>query len=274
MIVNEVTGFDVKYFKINREEGSPSFNETDCFEYYRSVGFNVYFGYGSIIRRHNKIKDILNPKTRYQRMIMSLPVFSDEIEDLFKKYKSGEPDLLMERNGIWEFVEVKTTNDSLRANQLMFIEELSCLTKVSVHQFIEIKQETTKNMLGTPRKIREHKKLAKETGCIKSINKNETLKSLFEKELFLINKNQLRKNFKKYWTVAKIYSLFPEFSLTQQGLELIEKYTGLSGKTITWYVEKNKRKIIEDALLSLSRKDSVSDREVKLIKEYKKLLIR
>ena len=48
MIVKEINNFEIKYFKVERGEEELPFNETECFEYYRNIGYKVYFGYGHV----------------------------------------------------------------------------------------------------------------------------------------------------------------------------------------------------------------------------------
>ncbi len=275
MIVKEINNFEIKYFKVERGEEELPFNETECFEYYRNIGYKVYFGYGNVIRERASKNKLDAPKNNYQKMLREIPEFSKEVVRLFKNYKNGEPDILIEKDGIWEFVEVKTTNDSLRPNQLVFIEELSKVRKVSIHHFIEVKNGVEAEMLTKNNQVKVKKVktviLSKET---KTLNKNSNLKSFFEKELLVLTKTQIKKNFKKYWIVSKIYALFPEFAVTLSGVELINKYTGIENKAILWYIDKNKKVILEDALQKLNKNSKISAREIKLIKEYKKLLIR
>lgn len=255
MKVEEVSGVEVKYFKVNNKNRSLS--ETDCFKYYRESGYNVYFGYAKVIRDIGKVKVTKNPKSSINKMVLAIPNFPQEVKSIFKKYKSGEPDLLIEKDGIWEFVEVKTTNDSLHPNQLIFIDKLSKVHKTSIHYFIE-----------TSTFIEDEKKTPTERNFNKVISK---LNTIFEQDLDKLIKTQIRKNYNKYWVIANIYKLYPRLVSSEALINTLNIKTGLDKKTILWYIDKNGRTIIQDAIKKFKDK-KLSQREEKLLIEYKKLL--
>lgn len=230
MIIEELNNVEIKYFKVDKVN---NFNETDCFEYYKSIGYKVYFGYGSILRGNTGLKN-----TR-----VNIPTFPKEVIDVFKKYKSGEPDILVEKDDIWEFIEVKTTNDSLHPNQLIFINELSRVYKTSIHHFINI--------------------------TIKG--KSKKINTSFERDLDNLIKLQIKRNYKIYWVISKMYEKHPKFTKSIHNLNTISNRLKLKNATVLWYLDKNGKEILKDAVKDLDNIKLTTKKE-KLLKEYKMLL--
>lgn len=285
MIVKDINNIEVKYFRVDREEDSLPFNETDCFEHYRALGYNVFPKYARAIRRNKVDKYTEEARNHKQKIIKSLPKLPNNVKEVFKKYKDGQPDLLIEKDGNWEFIEVKTTSDSLRPNQLIFLEELSKVCKVSIHIFVEIKPSIEENIIAkkvSRRKPKEKKVVASElklesvisktTKKVNSHNQEQSIKFIFEKKVFELNKKQIRNTYSKYWTISKLYTLFPKYLLTSNGLEVAAKYTGIKPDIITWYINKQGEAIIKEALEKISKSKQVTKKEEQLINEYKILL--
>lgn len=113
MIVTKIKGLKVNYYKVEQVENN--LNELKCFEYYRDEGYNVYidylfyFKYGRLKEEENIIKvpkHKTDNKVRIE-LVRKNPKFKKEIFKLFKKYDDGFPDLLIEKDNRWKFVEVK-----------------------------------------------------------------------------------------------------------------------------------------------------------------------
>jgi len=260
MEVKEVKKIKVKYFKvINKGVIKNNLTETDCFNYYKELGYRVYSDYSFYFRK--KVNKQINSHNQYidRKELRELkPKFDHRIKDLFKDYKDGEPDLLVEKGGIWEFIEVKTTNDSLRPNQLEFLEQLNELATVSIHYFIDV-ENNNKNKKINPRKDR---------GKIKINFNNE----YFENELLIFSNIANKKNYNKYFPVAQIYKNCPEYPYDKEKIELIEKYTGLSRTQIKWFLDKNAKKISIDTIRKITKQSKLTPTNNELLLKHKELI--
>ena len=242
---------NVEYFKvIGKDEVSINLTELDCFNYYKEQGYRVFSDYAFYFRKKPN-KQINNYQHLNRKELRELcPEFDSKIIGIFKKYKDGEPDLLVEKDGKWEFIEVKTTNDSLKPNQLLFIEKLKEVAKVSIHYFID-----TEGIKKKPRKDRGKK------------NKN-----LFEEELKRTSKIQKRKKFKPYFTIAQTYKVCPEDTYSKNQITLFSKYTDIKEEQIRWFLSTNKVRISKDAIRKLTKKSTLTTEDKDLIKKHNKII--
>lgn len=233
MEVRELKNVEVKYFSVLKKDFR-GLDEQDCFNYYKRLGYTVYSRYNHSVIRAN---------------------FNRSVVNLFNKYNDGYPDLLLKKDDIWEFVEVKTTNDSLRPNQAVFLEKLSEHVKTSVHLFID-----TEDLLN-PRKIR------KDRG--NRINYNHTS---FTTEAKRLVDYQKKKGHKEYYIVAKLYKSFPGFQNNPRLVSIVTSFTSLTSDNIKWFINTRKEELSKDAVTKISRKKKITKGEALALTEHKKYI--
>jgi hypothetical protein len=256
MIVTKIKGLKVNYYKVEQVENN--LNELKCFEYYRDEGYNVYidylfyFKYGRLKEEENIIKvpkHKTDNKVRIE-LVRKNPKFKKEIFKLFKKYDDGFPDLLIEKDNIWKFVEVKTTSDSLRPNQLEFIGQLKELWDTSIDYFI-----TDKNNIIVKPEIKVRDSLLP-----------------FKNKLKQLDLKRRKRNYKEWWLPANIIKYFPNITFTEEHYKLIASYCSLKPSSIKWYVENNRKEIIEKATKrACKKKNKMVKYDEELIKAYSRI---
>ena len=267
MIVENLESIEVKYFKVKEKDiENSSLTETDCFNYYKELGYRVYSDYAFYFRKNsNKQVNSHNQFVSRNELRKLKPEFDIKIKELFKKYSSGEPDLLVEKNGIWEFIEVKTTNDSLKPHQLLFIEKLSKIAKVSIHYFIDVE-----GLVIVPKSKSKKNEPRKDRGKIEVKFDDE----YFENELIILSNIAKKRKYSKYFPVAQIYKQCPEYPYSPVKLALIEKYSGVSIQNIKWYLNKNCKQVSTDAIRKITKKNQLTGTDKELLLKHKDIIAR
>lgn len=173
--------------------------EKDILRYYNEHGYNAQLS------------------RRYVKHIQTNPNVSKEIKELFNIHNSGYPDLMLIRKGEVSFIEIKLDNDSLRSNQVEFLEKLSYLAKTTVVYF--------------------------NTPIIYSRKEFPTIKNYSEEEIMMLDQLEqlirvmrLKRN-KPLWVVAKMYELYKEKILTIRILPCLSVDLKLSKDRILWFIK-------------------------------------
>lgn len=192
--------------------------EKDIEIYYTKLGFNVY--------RSEQYLKHFQGKAKHQ-MLVNLTI-SNDIKNIFNKYKNGYPDLLLCRGEEFKFVEIKLDGDSIRPNQTLLLEELSHYVETSVVYFsnairlTKVKDEYKKDKL----KIEDSSVLL-ELKSLENIRK--------------------KNNFKSFWTVNKLYEKFDVKILDKDVIGHISSAIQEKNSKVVWYIktiiaEKNNKK--------------------------------
>lgn len=186
--------------------------ETDIIKYYTNLGYDVTKKYYNRLR-----KQIANNSAN--------PVFktgklSTKILDVFRKYKSGYPDIILVKDKKVSFIEIKLDNDSLRASQIEFLEELTKVADVKVCYF--------NNMEG----LRKEDRYKSKTPLKKD-------KQTVLDQLELYSRLARAKGNKPLWAVARLYNKFGKLILDKDVLGLIANRVNQPKEKIIWFVNEH-----------------------------------
>lgn len=262
MNVRELEDVTVKYYILDTAKLDHNIIEEDAIEHYRELGYTVYKNYAFYFRKksHKKpiSKKVLERNSTDEEKIELMeiqPKFPKEVYNLFKQYTSGEPDLLLEKDGEWEFIEVKTTNDSIRPNQILFLEQLGKLYKTSIHYFIEANRADTSKVTMTSKEIKE----------FKSLNN-------FKKQMVKIKLLTQRKGYKPFWGVAQALKRNPTLLNSSLYTQALSNILEVNEASAIAFLKKNKRNILMDEYKVLVRRKNWSAHDKLVIDEIKKEL--
>lgn len=268
-----VKGLDVRYHMVSSPD-KESIKEIDVINYFKSEGYNVFKTYSFFFRhkgkknKTNKYIKKYHSDTDEKLLLLDLaPDFPQEVYNVFKKYSNGEPDILVEKDNIWEFIEIKTTNDSLRPNQIIFIEELSRYHKTSIQHFTVVTEEV---------EIQERKEAVVDAkreynrGDLESIAAG--LSGKYNADINKLKKLCTKRGFSKYWIVANLYKLYPDLLSVDKYITILGDSIHINNKSIKWYLSQNRKKILTDAIFEISKKKNITKRDETLLNYYKKIV--
>jgi len=203
--------------------------EKDIMLYFEKLGYMSIKSYVSHIKGNKK-----------SPLLKGINI-SKDISKVFKSYKSGYPDFLLVKDNTIRFVEVKLDNDSLRSNQLLFLQELSKYADVTVAYFnnLEVTNEDE----------------------FKSINNFKGRDKLLVEHLEKLIHIQEEKGFKPYWVIAKLYESFEKRIYSKKLLPIISKELNISKESIFNFTKNNldssKSKINPYAEKALEKKKTI-----------------
>lgn len=260
MIIKELESITVKYLSVESE----SVTEQDAFKYYKQLGYNVFHDYSFYIKGlkynketgHYKFTGGKQEKVERNSLIKLAPRVNTHTISLFKRYKTGYPDLLLEKNGEVFFVEVKTT-DTLSPHQVLFILELSKHEEVEVNYFLPITGVLLQMGKNRLTKSIENKKLAIAN------EKTSPVYAKFDKELDKLYNMMQKNSYKPYWVVAKLFKTFMKEVFDERNLTVIENKLKLSRAPIVMFIRNNAKDIIRDNLNKLKTTKSPSEKVIK-----------
>jgi len=196
--------------------------ENDIMRYYSNLGYNVSKRYINYIKYGVKPRGILKKL-----------VVPDKVKDIFNKYASGFPDIIMFKNDIIKFVEIKLDHDSLRPNQIVVLNELAEVVDTSVCYFNNLEILNKEDFNG--------------------INSFSIKQKVILKQLELFSDLAKKQDNKPFWIVSMLYERFGNDILNKKVLGLISDNINESKDKIIWFIDTN-----------------LKHNETKLRKEYKR----
>lgn len=222
-------------YKIESYISTNKISEIDIFNYYITLGYRVY---SENIRSRKS--------SMYSRRIKSGKLIQDDnIINLFNKYSSGYPDLLLIKDNKISFIEIKLDNDSLRPNQIVFLEELSLIADVTVVYINKEGVNVDGKIVDITREI---------------IHYAKSLRTI-----------QMKKGYKPQWIIAKVYEKYKDELLKSDVLKLFSKEISISKKNIISFVNyiNNKKEItINLDVDQQKRLDKIKNKKKIILKEY------
>ena len=206
--------------------------------YYKDNGYIVYSSTCAGFKKYpNKIKKNsfdLNENTR----------------NLFNTYTSGYPDFMLIKDNVISFVEIKRDNDSLRKNQVEFLEELSNYSEVTV-----VYVNTYNPVLAKP---------------IITNNLGKEIRSVCRE----YEKIRKKKAYKQNWVIAKLYDRYLEELKKDESLLIVSGELKISkGKVlsfINYITDKDKNKEIRSNVLLTE----LEKKKLKIIENKKRRILR
>lgn len=184
--------------------------EKDIERYYSDLGFNTFKKYVAYIKG-------INVSKAYP--ILKNIVIPKELRELFNKYDSGYPDLLLEKNGKFKFVEIKLDKDSIRYNQIIFLTELSKIANVTVCYFNNLT-------------------ILKREDFVKINTFTPAQKNILSK-VELLSKIAKVKGNKPFWVVAELYKHYNKEILDKKILGIIGDKIGQPKDKVLWFIKTN-----------------------------------
>lgn len=184
--------------------------EKDVQNYYNSLNYNAFREYVGWIKGeedNHPLKEIVIP---------------DNIKELFHKYSSGYPDIILEKNGTLSFVEIKLPGDSLRPNQVVFLNELALIADTKVLYCYSPELEKVSEKLNV-------KKLSKDSKVI--VNQLERLVKVAEV-----------KKLKPLWVVAELHKKYDKKILEKKTLSIISFTLKTDKNKILWFIKNSLEK--------------------------------
>ena len=180
--------------------------------YFKDQGYQVFRKYASKIR-NSKIAS------------------SEEVRTLFRAYDSGYPDFMLRKDGINSFIELKLDNDSLRSNQVIFLDKLGKIADVTVLYVNNINKEllTTKFAVASDDMLRVD--IRKRISSLKKVVKKRHLKPL--------------------WIIATLYKKYGDIMLKDYLLSEICSRTNIDKGKVLWFIERVKTGQIENDSLEV-----------------------
>jgi hypothetical protein len=226
----------IKHFVLTERLTKKLLSEADIIAHLKSQGFTVFKDYAFYFR--NRIDNAYPTASRSQqsKLVKLAPTFHQSIFNLFTKHETGEPDFLVCKNNRWFFVEVKTSTDHLRYNQLVFLEELSQLIDTRLYYYtdltsipkINISKGNTKNNTGLDSRF---------------VNFTKRLKS-----------TQVKHDYKVYWVINKTLIKFPKLLFTNKSYRVyLSQVCNLELSKLDWYIENNYKRVFEEELNTLEK---------------------
>jgi hypothetical protein len=209
MDLNEVS-FSVEHFLIN--DFTKKVSEADIREHYRDNGYSVFTSrvYSEFLRGERKDKLLKD----YE--------IDDNIKSIFKEYKSGYPDILIIKNNILTFIEIKLDGDSLRPNQILFLNNLSKITNVKVVYFTNIN-------------IIENTEIVKRMSTDAKVDRSD---GNILKQLTKYDKIRQIKKYKPFWLISVLYKEFGMALLKKEYLGIIASSINETKDKVIWFVRK------------------------------------
>jgi hypothetical protein len=187
--------------------------EKDVMHYYSELGYNVIKNYVSYIKGQKTTPTI-------KKILQGIKV-SQNIIDLFNKYASGYPDILLVNGKNIKFVEIKLNNDRLRESQIIFLEELGKIANVSLCYFINVDLITREDYTNISKYTPEQKVI---------LNQIELYTTLSKKQ-----------GHKDFWVVAQLYKKFGNLILQKKILGLIADNINQPKDKIMWFINEHLR---------------------------------
>ena len=185
--------------------------EKDIISYYNDLGYNVTKHY---------IKYIKGIETNARTIsILGDVKISGKVKELFNKYKSGYPDLMLVKGSKVKFVEIKLDGDSLKKSQIILLNELAEIADVSVCYFSNLYLLTRQ----------DYNKITNFTKAQKVILK----------QLELFTRLVRVHNYKPFWVVTKLYNQFGQAITDDKILGVISNNINQPKKKIVWFINTN-----------------------------------
>lgn len=205
----EVTEFHTEY----------KITESIVKQYYKDRDYQVY----------DNVRTLLMQHSRKNQKVKMLSPFSDDnlpkdLVELYKKIKSGDPDLLLVKDNQWYFVEVKIERDGIAKSQIDFLNELSKIYDTRIVIFYAI--EPTFNNIDTDLRDRQRK---------------------FYDKVLKYKHIQEKNKYKVYWIIARLYSEYKDKMLKKNRLEILSKTINKEKDLIKWFIRKKGKEILEDS---------------------------
>lgn len=223
----EVT-FSIEHFLIT--DFNKKVTEIDIRDYYRGIGYSVFNSktYSEFLRGERKDKFLNN----YE--------IDENIKTIFKEYNSGYPDILIIKDNKLTFVEIKLEGDSLRPNQILFLNNLSKVTNVKVVYFNNI--NTIENTTIVKR-MSTNAKVDKSDGEIL-------------KQLKYYNKIKEINKYKPFWVISALYNEFGKLILKKEYLGIIASSINETKEKVIWFIKKLEEEKEEKNRVKLTRKNT------------------
>jgi len=188
--------------------------ETDVMRFYSDLGYNVLKKYVNYIKG-------LDPGKRVYSIMKDLKI-SNDIVKLFMEFNSGYPDIVLIKDGKLSFVEIKLDGDSIRSNQIVFLDRLSNFADVKVCYFNNLelfkKEEYTRISKYTPEQ------------------------KVILNQIELLHKISKVRNNKPFWIVAELYKKFDFKILDKKILGLIANKISQPKDRVVWFINTSLKK--------------------------------
>lgn len=180
--------------------------EESIAEYFKELGFQVFFKYASKIR-NGRISS------------------NEQIRSLFKAYDSGYPDLLLRKDKEISFIEIKLDGDSLRQNQVLFLDKLGKIENVTVLYINNINKELDVVKFETP--------------------SDSILRVDIRKRISSLKKLVKKRHYKPLWIIATLYSKYGDKLLEKETLAEVASRTKIDSNKITWFIDTIKKEQVQ-----------------------------
>jgi len=210
--------YKVSQLLSNKKETEKSINL-----YFKEQGYQVFYNYASKIK-NGKIAS------------------NDNIRSLFRAYDSGYPDLLLRKDKILSFVEIKLDGDNLRPNQVLFLDKLAEEEDVLVLYVNNINKDLDGIRFETP--------------------SNDIIRVDIRKRMKSLKKLERKNNYRPFWKISRLYHVYGDKLLEREILVEIASVTKIEAKKIEWFINKLKTEEIKN--------DNLEPEEIEnKVEEYK-----
>lgn len=194
-------------YKVEQLVSTNKETEKSIAEYFKKQGYQVFFRYASKIK-NNRISS------------------NDNIRSLFRAYDSGYPDLLLRKDKLLSFVEIKLDGDSLRPNQVIFLDKLGNTEDVTVLYVNNINKDLSDIKFEIP--------------------SNDIFKVDLRKRISSLKKLIKKRHYKPLWIIAALYNSYGDRLLEKEILVEVASRTGIDKNKITWFIEKIKTEEVKN----------------------------